>query len=101
MGPFVIFLAQSAVPAEVPPAPPPDIELRAHVDVRSVEVRSQGQARIEFHAEPGEAPPVVVERSAPAGRASYRNLRIDLTAFARLSEPERMTAIKTTTGDAQ
>jgi hypothetical protein len=98
----LFLFAQAAAPAAVTAAPP-DIEIRAHADIRSVEIRSQGRASIELHAEPGEAPPVQVGRSAPAGAKRYRNLRLDLRAAARLTGPGAPTATETTTttGDPQ
>ena len=95
----LILVAQAAAPAV---ASPPDIEIRARADIRSVEIRSQGRAQLALHAEPGEAPPVEVDRSAPPGSRKYRNLRIDLHGFARLTPPEPIAAIDTTTtGDPQ
>ena len=70
-------------------APPPDIEVTARVQAREVTIRQDGEARIELHAEPGVAPPVRVERSAPPGARSYRNLTIDLHGQARLSAPDQ------------
>ena len=94
----LILVAQAAAPLA---ATPPDIELRAQVQIRSLEIRNAGTARLELRAAPGEAPPVEVERSAPAGAKSYRNLRIGLTAIARLTPPGPIAAIDITTGDNQ
>lgn len=69
-------------------APPPDIEVRARVTAREVQIRQEGAARIAVRAEPGVAPPVRVERSAPPGAKRYRNLTIDLKAEARLVQPD-------------
>jgi hypothetical protein len=88
-----ILVAQATASAAASAAPP-DIEIRAHVDVRSVKIRSEGRAQLTLHAEPGDAPPVVVKRSAPSGRASYRNLSIDLHGIARLSPPAPIAAIE-------
>ncbi len=101
----LILVAQAAaVPAAADPLP--DIELQARVDIRSLEIRSQGTARLELRAEPGDAPPVTIERSAPAGSNRYRNLRIDLRGVARLTAPEPIAALdittaQTTTGDTE
>ena len=95
----LILVAQAAAVPATDAAPPPDIEIRAHADIRSVKVRSQGTARLELHADPGEVPPISVERSAPAGSNSYRNLSIDIYGTARLTTPEPIAAIETTTGD--
>ena len=97
----LILVAQAtAVPAaEI--APPPDIEIRAHADIRSLKIRSEGTARFDLHAEPGDAPPIAVKRSAPAGSKSYRDLSIDIHGIARLTAPEPIAAIQTTTGDPE
>ena len=71
--------------AQLAPAQLPDIEIAARVSAREVEIEQEGEARLTLHAEPGEAEPVRVERSAPAGRKSYRNLTIDLRAAARIA----------------
>lgn len=76
----------------------PDIEIRAKAEIEAVDIRS-GTARISITADPGVAEPVVVERSAPAGRASYRNLTIGFRAIARLTGPKPLAAIATETGD--
>lgn len=99
----LILVAQAAAPAA---ALPPDIEFRARADIRSIEIRSQGKAELTLHAEPGDAPPVEVTRSAPRGSRKYRNLRIDLLGIARLTPPQPIAAIDatidtTTTGDPQ
>jgi hypothetical protein len=96
----LILVAQAAAPAAAA-APPPDIEFRAHADVRSLKIRSQGTAHLDLHAEPGEAPPVEIERSAPAGAKTYHNLRLDLHAIARLTAPEPIQAIVTVEGEPE
>lgn len=52
-----------------------------------MEVKQQGEAKLEVRADPGVAEPVRVQRSAPAGRTSYRNLTITLDAEARITGP--------------
>lgn len=86
----LILVAQAAAPIA---APPPDIEIRAGADIRSVEIRSAGEARLELRAQPGAAPPVEVVRSAPAGQTRYRNLRIEMRGFARLTAPAKIVSI--------
>jgi hypothetical protein len=81
----LIFLQLAAAQTA---APPPDIELNARVSAREVSVRQEGPARLTLHAEPGVAPPVKVDRSAPPGAKSYRNLTINLHAEARLADPQ-------------
>jgi hypothetical protein len=81
------FLFLQLAPAQGAPLPPPDIELNARVQAREVEIRQDGAARVALRAEPGDAPPVRVERSAPAGAKKYRNLTIDVEAEARLVNP--------------
>jgi hypothetical protein len=80
-----LFL-QMAVAQEAP-LPPPDIELNARVEARRVEVRQEGRASVTLRAEPGDALPVKVERSAPAGARRYQDLTIELKAEARLTNP--------------
>ena len=95
----LILIAQTA--ASTAAVAPPDIELRAHVDIRSLEIRTQGPAQVTLHAEPGDAPPLKVERSVPPGRKKYRNLTLDILGIARLTAPEPIAAIETKTGDAE
>jgi hypothetical protein len=83
----LLFL-QLAAGGATAAAPLPDIEIKAHVTAREVRIRQQGTARLTLHADPGVAPPVRVERSAPAGQQRYRNLSIDLTAQAHLTHPD-------------
>lgn len=47
---------------------------------------------IVLRVDPGVAEPVQVERSAPPGRSSYRNLTIDLKAAARIADPAAASA---------
>lgn len=96
----LILVAQAAAPAAAT-ALPPDIEIRAHAEARSVKIRSQGTSGMTLHAEPGEAAPVRSARSAPAGASSYRNLTIELHGSARLTSPKPATAIDNATGDPE
>ena len=95
----LILVAQAAAPTVA--ASPPDIELHAHAEVRSLQIRSQGHAQLTLHAEPGEAPPVKVVRSAPLGAAKYRNLEIDIRGIARLTAPRPIAAIDIETGEPE
>ena len=97
----LILVAQAAAVPAADAAPPPDIEIRAHADVRSLDIRSSGATTLTLRAEPGEAPPVKVERSLPAARMKYRNLSIDIHGIARLTAPEPIAAIQTNTGDPE
>ena len=100
----LILVAQSAAPmaaTDLPSAPPPDIEIRARAEIRSLDVRSPGTARLELRAQPGDAPPVEVVRSAPAGAKRYRNLVIEIHGIARLAAPSPIAAIDTATGDSE
>jgi hypothetical protein len=83
----LLLVGQLAAPVAADAAPPPDIELRAHVEARSVKIEQSGTARLELHADPGGTEPVAVERSAPKGHSRYRNLTIDVHAAARLAAP--------------
>ncbi|GGD85612.1 hypothetical protein GCM10011515_01570 [Tsuneonella deserti] len=93
----LILFAQAAAPGAA--TSPPDIEIRARADIKSLEIHSGGKAELALHAHPGEAPPVEITRSLPTGRKTYRNLRIDLRGIARLTAPEPIIAIKNDTGD--
>lgn len=86
------FLALLATPAAAQDLPA--IVIRARVQADRVEVRQQGEARLELRADPGTAEPVRVERSAPAGLTSYRNLTITLDAKARLGGTSAEAAIR-------
>jgi hypothetical protein len=68
-------------------AAPPDIELNARVQAREGSIREETPATLQVRVQPGDAPPVKVRRSAPAGAKSYRNLSLDLHAEARLAAP--------------
>ena len=95
----LILVAQAAAP--IAAAAPPDVELRARAEIRSLEIRSQRPARLTLHAEPGLTPPVAVERSAPAGKAKYRNLTIAIRGIAHLAAPKPIAAIDITTGESK
>jgi hypothetical protein len=100
----LLLVAQAAVPLTAAPSDGvlPDIEIRASANIRSLEIRSRGQARLELRADPGVAPPVEVERSAPAERTRYRNLRIEMRGIARLTAPTPIATINaTTTGETE
>ena len=80
-----VLFAQLVAPAAVEHLP--DIEVRAGARAERVDVKQQGEAKIELRVEPGGTGPVRVERSAPAGQRSYRNLNIDFRAAARIADP--------------
>lgn len=82
---LALALLQLAAPQAA--APPPDIELTARVRTREVTVRQEGAASLALRVSPGEAPPVAVERSAPAGARSYRNLTISVRGAVRIADP--------------
>lgn len=82
-----LALALLQLAAAQPAAPPPDIELSVRVRAREVTVRQEGEASLRLRVSPGEAPPVEVRRSAPAGAARYRNLAIDVRGAARIADP--------------
>ena len=81
----ILFL--QAASAAAPATPAPDIEFNARIEARRVEIRQGGDLQVEFRADPGEAPPVEVERSAPPGQRSYRNLVIRIHGEATLTDP--------------
>ncbi|GGD63373.1 hypothetical protein GRI62_12640 [Erythrobacter arachoides] len=83
----ILFLQAVGTATPAAPAPPPDIEFNARIEARRVDVRQGGDLRAEFRADPGEAPPVQVERSDPRGQRSYRNLTIRIHGEATLIEP--------------
>lgn len=86
----VAFLvAQLAAPLAAGTAP--DIEFRARVRAERVEVEQQGKAQAELRVDPGTAEPVKVERSAPAGQRSYRNLTVDVRAAVHIADPNSAT----------
>lgn len=103
----LILVAQAAAAQASPPLP--DIEIRARVQADRVEVRQQGDARVELRADPGTSEPVRVDRSAPPGQRSYRNLTIDFAATARIVDPRapsieasaRTSATATQTGEPE
>ena len=95
----LILVAQAAASSVA--ATPPDVELTARAEIRSLQIRSQGPARLTLHAEPGETPPVAVERSAPRGQDKYRNLTIAIRGIAHLAAPKPIAAIDITTGESK
>lgn len=97
----LLLVGQLAAPVAADAAPPPDIELRAHVEARSVKIEQSGTARLELHADPGVAEPVAVKRSAPNGQSRYRNLTIDLHAAARLTGPAASAQTSVTTSQGE
>lgn len=94
MNAVVILLAQLATPDPAPTLP--DIEIRARVQAARVDVKQRGEAKLELRVDPGEAEPVRVERSAPAGQARYRNLTVTVEAEARIADPSL--SVTTTAG---
>lgn len=96
----LILVAQATAVSAAPGAASlPDIEIRARATIRSLEIRAASHPRLVLRAEPGDAPPVTIARSAPAGRKKYRNLSIDLHGIARLAAPQPIAAIDSRTGD--
>lgn len=83
------MVAQLAAPLASGTAP--DIEIRARVRAERVEVKQQGKAEVELRVDPGETEPVQVERSAPAGQRSYRNLTVDVRAAVHIADPNAAT----------
>ncbi len=73
--------------AQAPTTSLPDIEFDARIRADEVIVRQDGNAQLTVRVTPGDAPPVEVKRSAPAGAQRYRNLTIDLRATAHISDP--------------
>lgn len=80
----LIFLQLGA--AASPAALPSDIELNARVQAREVSIKQETPLKVSLHAEPGQAPPVTVQRSSPAGANNYRNLTIRIHGEARLTD---------------
>jgi hypothetical protein len=82
---LALALLQLAAPQAA--APLPNIELSARVRAREVTVRQEGEASLALRVSPGEAQPVEVRRSAPAGAQSYRNLTISVRGAVRFADP--------------
>jgi len=83
---IVLAMMQVATAA----APPPDIELVVHAEVRSVEIERKGVARLEVRAEPDGGSLVDAQIAPePEGRTSLRNIRIDVHGEARIADPQQ------------
>lgn len=87
----LLILAQAAQPAPAPQdsrtAPPPDIEIRAEIRAREVEIERADPVRVDLTAEPEERRAERAERSQPAGNRSYRNLTIRTYHAINVADP--------------
>lgn len=95
---FLTLLQQGAVATiEPPPSALPDIELRATIEAREVEidVATPIAVRVTGAAQPGDG--VEVRRNQSTGRTSYRNLQIDARIAAHLIGPEPALSAETRT----
>ena len=81
----ILLIAQAVAAPAANPARAPDVELRAHVEARSVKIEQEGPIRLDLRVEPG-LTNVAVQRSQPAGARSYRNLVIDARVAAWLEQ---------------
>ena len=86
MSALTVLFAQLAAQAAPVPATPPDVEFRARVQAREVEIEQQGEARARVHAEPSGGERVEVERNLPKGRVRYRNLALTVQVDARIAD---------------
>lgn len=102
MGPIFLFVAAQAAsaamavdpPAAMPPQarPAPDLEITAHVEARSLEIRQQGTAQAQVTVDPGHGA-IEVRRSQPERATRYRNFEIDarVAAFVSLDDDGTLT----------
>lgn len=67
--------------------PPPDIQLRATVQARSVTIEKHGQARLTVQAEPDAGSVVDVQAPPANGRKTIKNVNITVDAKASLADP--------------
>ena len=81
----LLLFAQAATTAATLPAALPDIELRARVEARRVEIERESPITVSLLAEPG-ITDTKVERSQPGGARTYRNLIIDTRLVAALTQ---------------
>ena len=77
---LLLFLLQAATT-------PPDIELKAVVDARSVRIEKKGEASLEAEAAPDAGSGVHVEAPRADGAATLRNVRVTVDAEARIADP--------------
>lgn len=70
---------------------PPDVELRARVEVRELTIEQEGPIRVVLRPEANSA--IEVRRSQPAGARTYRNLTIDARVAAVLSQGDDGTLV--------
>ena len=86
---LALLLIQAAPAVETPP----DIELNIRARARSVEIERKGEAKLEVHAEPDAGSRVEARiEPLPEGRASLRNVEVNLRAEARLGEGVKVDA---------
>lgn len=65
----------------------PDLELRATVRARSVEIERAGEASLTVRAEPDAGSLVDVRAPRADGRRTLRDFRADVAAEARIADP--------------
>lgn len=68
-------------------AAPPDIQLQAVVEARSMTIEKKGEARLEVWAEPDAGSIVKAEAPRGAKSGTLRNVRVTLDAEARIGSP--------------
>lgn len=98
MAGLALFIAQLAGSLAGEAANAPDLAISAHIEMKQVKIEQDGTASLELRADPGLAEPARIERSAPPGKRTYRNLVIDLTAEAWLTDPQAETDVKVQQG---
>lgn len=79
----LLFAAQAAAQA----SSPPDIALDIRADVREVRIRQRGEVSLEMRAGPDGGTNVDVDKPEARGAARLRNVRVHVSAEARIADP--------------
>ena len=85
----------------------PDIQIRARVEIESVEIDSSGKTSLKVFAKTGaedaeaQDREVTVQRNQPPGQKTYDDLVVELDASARFDEPLPLQSPEETGPDIQ
>ena len=87
---ILLLLAQAA-------AAPPDIQINATIDIRSVRIEKRGQASLSVRADPDAGSIVRIEAPKADGARTLRDVRVTVDAEARIAPTAAAAAQETVT----